>query len=95
MCGPQAVGRIHCAAFTDDVLFAEMAAKATFWQQRAFYGVDLTCLFEPALDGYFAQVCAPVTIHHFAAETFPGYLGLSIGFLDIGVYGLFQEVRVW
>jgi histone-arginine methyltransferase CARM1 len=51
----QQVGRIHCAAFTDDVLFAEMANKATFWQQRAYFGVDLTKLFEPALDSYFAQ----------------------------------------
>ena len=54
----QQVGRIHCAAFSDDVLFAEMANKATFWQQRAYFGVDLRALFEPALDSYFAQASA-------------------------------------
>ncbi|BDA42476.1 probable histone-arginine methyltransferase CARM1 [Coccomyxa sp. Obi] len=49
-------GRIHVAAFTDDVLHSEMMNKATFWLQTCFFGVDLTSLYEPAMDGYFSQV---------------------------------------
>lgn len=51
----QQTGRIHVAAFTDDVLHAEMMNKATFWLQTSFFGVDLTSLYEPAMDGYFSQ----------------------------------------
>jgi hypothetical protein len=50
------IGRIHAAAFTDPLLYGEVAAKAAFWQQPQFYGVDLTTLFGPAAEGYFAQV---------------------------------------
>lgn len=51
----QQIGRIHVAAFTDDLLYTEMVNKATFWQQSSFFGVDLSSLFQPALDGYFSQ----------------------------------------
>ena len=51
----QQIGRIHVAAFTDDVLHSEMMNKATFWLQSSFFGVDLTSLYEPAMDGYFSQ----------------------------------------
>jgi histone-arginine methyltransferase CARM1 len=58
----QQVGRIHCAAFTDDVLHAEIANKAIFWQQQKFFGVDLSSLFEASVDMYFSQVrhCMPI-----------------------------------
>jgi histone-arginine methyltransferase CARM1 len=52
----QALGRIHVSAFSDATLHAELMAKAAFWQQPDFYGVDLTCLEAPAADGYFQQV---------------------------------------
>ena len=52
----QQTGRIYCAAFTDDVLFSELAQKAVFWQQRNFFGVDLSALHSPAVEGYFSQV---------------------------------------
>ena len=52
----QQSGRIYCAAFTDDVLFSELAQKAVFWQQRNFFGVDLSALHSPAVEGYFSQV---------------------------------------
>ena len=52
----QQTGRIYCAAFTDDVLFSELAQKAVFWQQRSFFGVDLSALHSPAVEGYFNQV---------------------------------------
>ena len=44
------------AAFSDELLHAEVAAKASFWQQPSFYGIDLTCLHRPATAGYFGQV---------------------------------------
>ncbi|CAI7923517.1 unnamed protein product [Closterium sp. NIES-54] len=49
-------GRIHVAPFSDEYLYVEMANKALFWQQRSYYGVDLTPLHGDALNGYFAQV---------------------------------------
>ncbi|GJP32004.1 hypothetical protein CLOM_g16552, partial [Closterium sp. NIES-68] len=48
-------GRIHVAPFSDEYLYVEMANKALFWQQRSYYGVDLTPLHGDALNGYFAQ----------------------------------------
>ena len=56
--GAQQVGRIHCAAFSDEVLHAEVVAKAAFWQQDNYYGVNLTHLLQPAIDGYLSQVRA-------------------------------------
>lgn len=50
------MGRIHVAAFTDEVLFNELLAKSTFWQQTHYFGVDLTCLHRAAHQGYMAQV---------------------------------------
>lgn len=50
------VGTIHIAAFSDDILHSELASRALFWQQRSFYGVNLTCLHEPAKASYFSQV---------------------------------------
>lgn len=52
----QQSGQIYCAAFTDDVLFSELAQKAVFWQQSNFFGVDLSALHSPAVEGYFSQV---------------------------------------
>lgn len=56
-CGLQRLGRIHAAAFSDEVLYAEMVNKAAFWVQQSYFGIDLTALYAPALSGYFAQVC--------------------------------------
>ncbi|KXZ44487.1 hypothetical protein GPECTOR_67g328 [Gonium pectorale] len=50
------LGRIHAAAFSDEVLHAEVAAKSAFWMQPAFYGVDVTALHGAATEGYFGQV---------------------------------------
>ena len=69
------VGRIHVAAFSDPLLFSEVASKAQFWQQPSFYGVDLTCLHAPAAAGYFNQVVVDqippnVLVSNTAAHTF-------------------------
>ncbi|XP_047332564.1 probable histone-arginine methyltransferase 1.3 [Impatiens glandulifera] len=49
------IGRIHMAPFSDEYLFVEIANKALFWQQRNYYGVDLTPLYGSAFQGYFSQ----------------------------------------
>ncbi|KAJ2830186.1 hypothetical protein IWW50_000429 [Coemansia erecta] len=50
-------GTIHLAPLSDAALWNETLAKARFWQQRAFYGVDLNPYFAAAFDEYFS---APV-----------------------------------
>jgi hypothetical protein len=54
----QHLGRVHVAAFSDALLHNELISKALFWQQTSFYGIDMTPLHIPALDGYFTQVGA-------------------------------------
>ena len=43
------------AALKGKALFAEMLGKAAFWQQPAYFGLDLTSLHQPAMAGYFEQ----------------------------------------
>ncbi|CAL1413275.1 unnamed protein product [Linum trigynum] len=67
------VGRIHMAPFSDEYLFVEVANKALFWQQKNYFGVNLTPLHESAFQGYFSQpvvdafdprlLVAPATYH--------------------------------
>ncbi|CAL1397175.1 unnamed protein product [Linum trigynum] len=67
------VGRIHMAPFSDEYLFVEVANKALFWQQKNYFGVDLTSLHGSAFQGYFTQpvvdafdprlLVAPATYH--------------------------------
>ncbi|CAF0732215.1 unnamed protein product [Didymodactylos carnosus] len=49
------LGDLHVTPFTDEALYMEQVAKANFWYQQSFYGVDLTTLREAALDEYFKQ----------------------------------------
>ncbi|CAJ1087172.1 histone-arginine methyltransferase CARM1-like [Xyrichtys novacula] len=46
---------IHLAPFTDEQLYFEHHARASFWQQRNFYGVNLSALHGPAVDEFFRQ----------------------------------------
>ncbi|XP_062301482.1 histone-arginine methyltransferase CARM1-like [Scomber scombrus] len=48
-------GDIHLAPFTDEQLYFEHHARASFWQQRNFYGVNLSALHSPAGDEFFRQ----------------------------------------
>ncbi|KAM3585430.1 uncharacterized protein V6R79_017655 [Siganus canaliculatus] len=48
-------GDLHVAPFTDEQLYFEHYARASFWQQRRFYGVNLSSLHSPAVDEYFKQ----------------------------------------
>ena len=52
----QQLGRIHVAAFSDEVLHWEVANKAIFWTQPVFYGVDVTCLHMQAKHSHFEEV---------------------------------------
>ncbi|KAK1876860.1 1-phosphatidylinositol 45-bisphosphate phosphodiesterase delta-4 [Dissostichus eleginoides] len=48
-------GDIHLAPFSDEQLYFEHYARATFWQQRSFYGVNLSALHSAAMDEFFRQ----------------------------------------
>uniref|UniRef100_A0A3B4XNA4 Histone-arginine methyltransferase CARM1 n=1 Tax=Seriola lalandi dorsalis TaxID=1841481 RepID=A0A3B4XNA4_SERLL len=48
-------GDIHLAPFSDEQLYFEHYARATFWQQRSFYGVNLSALHGAAVDEFFRQ----------------------------------------
>lgn len=49
------LGDLYVAPFTDEALFMEQAAKANFWSQSSFYGVDLNVLKPVAFEEYFRQ----------------------------------------
>ncbi|XP_011604349.1 histone-arginine methyltransferase CARM1-like [Takifugu rubripes] len=46
---------IHLAPFSDEQLYTEHCARASFWQQRSFYGVDLAALHSPVVDEFLKQ----------------------------------------
>ncbi|KAI0229846.1 hypothetical protein L0F63_003101 [Massospora cicadina] len=48
-------GSIYLCPFTDSTLWGETMAKARFWEQTAFYGVDLTPLCADARDEAFGM----------------------------------------
>ncbi|KAJ9073915.1 hypothetical protein DSO57_1011591 [Entomophthora muscae] len=48
-------GSIYLCPFTDAALWSETMSKARFWEQTAFYGVDLTPLRADARDEMFSM----------------------------------------
>ena len=52
------LGRIHVAPFSDEVLYQELHAKAAFWMQPDFYGIDISALHGAAVKEYFSQASA-------------------------------------
>lgn len=48
-------GSIYLCPFTDSTLWSETISKARFWEQSAFYGVDLTPLQTDARDEMFSM----------------------------------------
>lgn len=48
-------GDILCVPFTDPQLHLEQSAKAQFWTQEAFYGIDLSALAKEAEEEYMGQ----------------------------------------
>jgi histone-arginine methyltransferase CARM1 len=49
------MGDLYVAPFTDEALYMEQAAKANFWSQNSFYGIDLNVLKPAAFEEYFKQ----------------------------------------
>ncbi|XP_029303299.1 histone-arginine methyltransferase CARM1 [Cottoperca gobio] len=48
-------GDIHLAPFSDEQLYFEHYAQASFWQQKSLYGVNLSALYSAAMDEFFRQ----------------------------------------
>ncbi|CAG8660727.1 22701_t:CDS:2 [Cetraspora pellucida] len=48
-------GSIFLAPFSDAALWSETMAKARFWEQPSFYGVDLSALYSDAKDEMFGM----------------------------------------
>uniref|UniRef100_A0A3Q0TB31 type I protein arginine methyltransferase n=1 Tax=Amphilophus citrinellus TaxID=61819 RepID=A0A3Q0TB31_AMPCI len=48
-------GDIHVAPFSDEQLYFEYYARASFWHQRSFYGVNLSALHSAAVEEFFRQ----------------------------------------
>ncbi|TYZ59087.1 hypothetical protein PybrP1_007207 [[Pythium] brassicae (nom. inval.)] len=48
-------GTMFAAPFSDDAIFREQLAKAAFWDQRDFYGLDLSVLRARAVENHFSQ----------------------------------------
>uniref|UniRef100_A0A672MBH8 type I protein arginine methyltransferase n=1 Tax=Sinocyclocheilus grahami TaxID=75366 RepID=A0A672MBH8_SINGR len=48
-------GDIHLAPFTDEQLYMEHHTRSNFWNQRCFYGVNLSGLHSSAVDEFFRQ----------------------------------------
>ncbi|KAI8348850.1 S-adenosyl-L-methionine-dependent methyltransferase [Choanephora cucurbitarum] len=53
-------GNIYLAPFTDATLWSETMAKARFWEQTSFYGIDFSPLYKDARDEMFGM---PVVGH--------------------------------
>lgn len=49
------VANLYIIPFCDEALFAEQYAKANFWYQQSFHGMDLTALRNAAISEYFNQ----------------------------------------
>ncbi|KAH9115972.1 hypothetical protein LEN26_006837 [Aphanomyces euteiches] len=49
------IGTMFVCPFSDDSIYQEQMSKASFWRQRNFYGLDLNCLIEEAMDNHFSQ----------------------------------------
>lgn len=48
-------GDIHLAPFTDEQLYMEHHDRSVFWNQRCFYGVNLSGLHSSAVDEFYRQ----------------------------------------
>ncbi|ETW00356.1 hypothetical protein H310_07002 [Aphanomyces invadans] len=48
-------GTMFVCPFTDDSIYQEQMAKVSFWRQQNFYGLDLNCLVDEAMENHFSQ----------------------------------------
>lgn len=58
------VGTMFLAPFSDDAIYREQMAKVAFWEQKDFYGLDLSAMRQRAVENHFSQ---PV-VGYFPAE---------------------------
>jgi histone-arginine methyltransferase CARM1 len=57
-------GTIFLAPFSDQYLHSSHIEKARFWESKSFYGIDMTCLADTALNHYFARpIVGPVDLN--------------------------------
>lgn len=49
------IGTMFVAPFSDDAIYREQLSKVSFWQQPEYYGLDLSCLTEKAMENHFSQ----------------------------------------
>ncbi|KAF7731863.1 hypothetical protein EC973_007694 [Apophysomyces ossiformis] len=86
-------GNIYLAPFTDATLWSETMAKARFWEQSSFYGIDLTTLYKDARDEMFGM---PVVGHfdHRNLITTPTFLDTyAVDFSTVSVTEL-QDITI-
>lgn len=49
------IGTMFMSPFSDESIYREQMGKAAFWQQRDFYGLDLTCMGAKSVENHFSQ----------------------------------------
>lgn len=49
------IGTMFVSPFSDDSIYREQMAKVAFWNQTAFYGVDLSAMKQRAVENHFSQ----------------------------------------
>jgi histone-arginine methyltransferase CARM1 len=54
------VGTIYSCPFTDASLYDELLQRAAFWSSGNYYDLDLTCLYEQALEDNFSQAVVAI-----------------------------------
>ncbi|KAM6893537.1 histone-arginine methyltransferase CARM1-like [Xenentodon cancila] len=71
---------LHLAPFSDEQLYFEHYARASFWQQRSFYGVNLSALHGAAVDEFFKQpIVDTFDVHVLVARS----VKHSINFMEV------------
>uniref|UniRef100_K3WWL9 type I protein arginine methyltransferase n=1 Tax=Globisporangium ultimum (strain ATCC 200006 / CBS 805.95 / DAOM BR144) TaxID=431595 RepID=K3WWL9_GLOUD len=49
------IGTMFVSPFSDDSIYREQMSKVAFWQQRDFYGLDLSAMHARAVENHFSQ----------------------------------------
>ncbi|KAI7852365.1 S-adenosyl-L-methionine-dependent methyltransferase [Circinella umbellata] len=104
-------GNIYLAPFTDATLWSETMAKARFWEQHNFYGINLTSLYKDARDEMFGMpvvghfdhrnlITTPTVLDtypvDFSSVTLPELLDITMPFeWSAGYTGLMHGVAGW
>jgi histone-arginine methyltransferase CARM1 len=49
------IGTMYMAPFSDESIYREQMNKVAFWQQKNFYGLNLTCMASKSIENHFFQ----------------------------------------